>query len=82
MGSELGSPTGGDYVSMQVAPGCILIRPEDRFVFGLQIVIVKGEFPRLIHSPAMMGSVVRFDAAVDGIVVSRDPLGRIREDQL
>ena len=67
---------------MQVALGCILIRMRTGFALWLYIVIVKGEFPCVIYSSAMMGSVVGFGAAVDRIVASRDPLGRIREEQL
>jgi hypothetical protein len=36
-------------------------------------VIVKGEFPRLIHSSPMMRSVVRLDAAVDRIASLAGP---------
>ena len=67
---------------MQVATWLYPDQDEDRFALWLYVVIVKGEFPRRIYSSAMMGSVVWFDAALDRIVVSRDPLGRIREEQL
>ena len=46
---------------------------EDRFALWLYIVIVKGEFPRLIYSSAMMGSVVGFDAAVERMVSLAGP---------